>query len=260
MKYLIVVLTFMMSVGLLAKEDNGDELVHFKMFLYEHDESKKEFTIAAELTMEKHWHTYWINPGDAGLPTNIEWTIPENVKLKDQAWPYPEKIPFADMANFGYESVVAAFYTFSYSGNVDFSKISAEALWLVCKEKCLPGSGKATLNTKTTQAKKKELAMFENMLPLRANVDNDLIINEESVKITLDLPKLNKVKIFPVTEGIFENAKDPDIQMDADGFSFVISLSDFRIAEPNEFELLIISPDLISKYGKESIIVKVSNQ
>lgn len=258
MKYLILVLALMMSLPLSAQEDNGDELVDFALYLYEHNQADKEFTIAAEFTMEKHWHTYWINPGDAGLPTNIEWKKPENVELKSQAWPYPEKIPFSDMANFGYEGVVAAFYTFSYSGNVDFSKISAEALWLVCKEKCLPGSGKATLNTGTTQAKKKELAMFQNMLPVRADIKGDIVISDASVKVTLDLPKMSNVKIFPVTEGIFENAKNPDIQKDADGFSFVLSLSDFRIEEPNKFELLIISPELIAKYGKESIIVSLS--
>ncbi len=260
MKHLILLMVLVMSINLLAKEDNGNELVDFKLFLYKHDKVAKQFTVVAEFTMEKHWHTYWINPGDAGLPTSIEWQLPENVELKENAWPYPEKIPFSDMANFGYEGAVAAFYTFDYTGDVDLSKINAEAFWLVCKEKCLPGSGKAKVTLGTPEAKKKEFTMFENMVPIKTDVKGDIVISGETVKVTLDLPKLSNVKIFPVTEGIFENGKDPEIQRDADGFTFILPLSSFRIEEPNKFEILLISPELIAKFGKESIIVSLSNK
>src|SRR6187200_477241 len=27
-----------------------------------------------------HWHTYWKNPGDSGLPTTLEWTLPAGVQ------------------------------------------------------------------------------------------------------------------------------------------------------------------------------------
>ena len=29
--------------------------------------------------LEPGWHVYWKNPGDAGLPPNIHWTLPEGV-------------------------------------------------------------------------------------------------------------------------------------------------------------------------------------
>lgn len=34
------------------------------------------------LQMHNGWHTYWSNPGDAGLPTGIKWSLPEVMKLK----------------------------------------------------------------------------------------------------------------------------------------------------------------------------------
>ena len=33
-------------------------------------------TVAVRMKMDDHWHTYWANPGDSGLPTEISWTLP----------------------------------------------------------------------------------------------------------------------------------------------------------------------------------------
>ena len=32
------------------------------------------------LRMDKGWHTYWRNGGDAGKPTEIEWVLPTGIK------------------------------------------------------------------------------------------------------------------------------------------------------------------------------------
>ena len=34
-------------------------------------------TLALRLKADEHWHTYWKNPGDSGLATQIAWTLPE---------------------------------------------------------------------------------------------------------------------------------------------------------------------------------------
>ena len=30
-----------------------------------------------QLRMDPRWHTYWRNPGASGMPTKIEWQLPE---------------------------------------------------------------------------------------------------------------------------------------------------------------------------------------
>ena len=37
-------------------------------------------TSALEELITPKWHTYWKNPGDAGAPTVIEWTLPPGWK------------------------------------------------------------------------------------------------------------------------------------------------------------------------------------
>jgi hypothetical protein len=34
------------------------------------------FDVALRVTMDPGWHNYWINPGDAGMPTRIAWELP----------------------------------------------------------------------------------------------------------------------------------------------------------------------------------------
>src|SRR5258706_12459774 len=37
----------------------------------------KPITVGLQLRMAPEWHTYWKNPGDSGVPTRIQWILPE---------------------------------------------------------------------------------------------------------------------------------------------------------------------------------------
>ena len=37
------------------------------------------------------WHTYWRNPGDAGQPTSLAWTLPAGWNASEIVWPQPER-------------------------------------------------------------------------------------------------------------------------------------------------------------------------
>ncbi|HST02149.1 MAG TPA: protein-disulfide reductase DsbD domain-containing protein, partial [Usitatibacter sp.] len=64
------------------------------------------FVVGLRLRMEPQWHTYWINPGDSGLPTKIKWTLPAGWKAGNIQWPYPQKLPVGPLMNYGYEDEV----------------------------------------------------------------------------------------------------------------------------------------------------------
>src|SRR5690606_29150088 len=44
------------------------------------------------ITHQPGWHTYWKNPGDSGLPTEMAWQLPAGLDAGEIAWPVPEKI------------------------------------------------------------------------------------------------------------------------------------------------------------------------
>src|ERR1041384_656566 len=52
------------------------------------------------------WHTYWRNPGDSGLPTEIAWTLPPGFSAGDIVWPVPERFVSNGIGNYGYSRAV----------------------------------------------------------------------------------------------------------------------------------------------------------
>ena len=65
----------------------------------------KPFTVGLLLRMAPHWHTYWKFSGDAGLPTELKWKLPQGWKIGDIQWPIPLKtIDPGDIETYGYEN------------------------------------------------------------------------------------------------------------------------------------------------------------
>src|SRR6188768_1117599 len=66
----------------------------------------KPIAVGLKLRMAEHWHTYWKNPGDSGLPTKIKWELPAGWKAGEIQWPYPKHLPVGPLMNYGYEDEV----------------------------------------------------------------------------------------------------------------------------------------------------------
>ncbi|MDP3227074.1 MAG: protein-disulfide reductase DsbD family protein, partial [Acidovorax sp.] len=62
--------------------------------------------LGLQITHQPEWHTYWKNPGDSGLPTELAWTLPAGLDAGEIARPLPKKIPIGTLANYGYEGTV----------------------------------------------------------------------------------------------------------------------------------------------------------
>ena len=48
--------------------------------------------VGLELRHQPGWHSYWKNAGDSGLPTTLDFSLPEGVMARDIAWPIPQKM------------------------------------------------------------------------------------------------------------------------------------------------------------------------
>jgi thiol:disulfide interchange protein DsbD len=95
-----------------------------------------------QLKMEPGWHTYWKNPGVAGLATEIKWQLPPGVSAGAIQWPLPQKLPPVDMTTYGYADEVVLLVPLTLATNVPAGPLTlaAQVSWLECKESCLPGS------------------------------------------------------------------------------------------------------------------------
>ena len=60
------------------------------------------FWVGLRQTIRPKWHTYWKNPGDSGLPTEITWKLPEGAKAEPIVWPRPHFFDLSGVINYGY--------------------------------------------------------------------------------------------------------------------------------------------------------------
>lgn len=183
----------------------------------------KPLELALRIEHQPHWHTYWKNPGDSGLPTTLNWTLPDGVQAGDVQWPTPKKLPLGPLVNFGFEDVlllpVKVQLPAGFSAPTLDVKLAAE--WLVCKDVCIPESGEFALSlaTGTPQvAHAEDFAKLRDTLPVslpgaqaRAEVRDDaggpvLVVSVEGLPASW---QGREVAFFPETVGVILNAGKP---------------------------------------------------
>jgi thiol:disulfide interchange protein/DsbC/DsbD-like thiol-disulfide interchange protein len=104
--------------------------------------------VALRLVHDPEWHTYWLNPGDSGLPTKLQWTLPQDVEAASIDWPAPHRIEIGSLVNFGYEGELVLPVRITLPPDLATSTrlpLEAKASWLVCQEECIPGDATLSL-------------------------------------------------------------------------------------------------------------------
>src|SRR5712675_577582 len=100
------------------------------------------------VTLEEHWHVYWINAGDSGEPPKIKWTLPDGITAGPMQFPIPGRLPLGPLMDFGYEDEVAFPVQLTAASSLKPGPIHLDVMvdWLVCREVCIPGKAHLGLN------------------------------------------------------------------------------------------------------------------
>ncbi len=118
----------------------------------------QRFRVGVLFTIEPAWHIYWINPGDAGMPTTVELQAPNGAKVSDLHWPTPHRfLDPGDIVSNGYEKQVLLWWhiTAPDSASIEADKVltfAAKANWLACRQACVLGSADLALTVPMGQA------------------------------------------------------------------------------------------------------------
>lgn len=94
------------------------------------------------------WHTYWRNPGDAGEPTKITWTLPEGWSAGDMVWPTPVKTRLGPLLDYAYKGEVLIPVPITAAANAQPGttlSLTADVFYLVCEQVCIPEQAKLSL-------------------------------------------------------------------------------------------------------------------
>jgi thiol:disulfide interchange protein DsbD len=245
-------LAAMPLLGMAAAPDdaNGD---HVKASLISEQSAFVPGTtawIGLRLTHEPHWHTYWINPGDSGLPTKLTWHLPEGYSVSDVAWPAPTRIMLGDIANFGYTGDIVLPVQVTVPGDAQDGKIvrvSVEAKWLACREECIPGNVWLDTDlmvraiTADNPATEKLFDAARSAAPRNATWSGSAHMNGGTVDVVLHNTNLANGQIvdaFAIDRKIVTNAP-PKVTYHPNDIDLTFKKSDYFETAPAQFNVLV---------------------
>jgi thiol:disulfide interchange protein/DsbC/DsbD-like thiol-disulfide interchange protein len=175
MKKLLILLGLLAATPALAQ--GIDELPKVHARLVAEDAAVPpggSITVALEEDIREGWHTYWINPGDAGAASEIKWSLPQGWSAGAIQWPTPKRLPVGPLMDYGYEGKLWLMQKLTVPADAkagDTVTLKAAVDWLVCKDICVPEEATLTLPLKIGPAVAdasltKDFAAARNLLPV----------------------------------------------------------------------------------------------
>jgi len=212
--------------------------------------------IGIELRHEPGWHTYWINPGDSGLPTRVDWSLPENYRAGEIEWPAPQRFELGGLYNFGYDTVVVLPVTLDVPLSAPLNSAAAlavKAKWLVCShEICIPGAATLELTVPVSsneplanERAAKTFAQARARTPIIAAWRGEAQMLADRVHIELrgkNLPGAAGLDAFPVATKLL-NSTPPRIASDGAKLTLEAQKSDYFEKTPPALQLVLTHKD-----------------
>lgn len=197
-----------------AEDDPAKELVGASL-MSEHDALVQgtATTLVVRLRIKPEWHVYWLNPGDAGVPTALELTLPKGLKSAGPSWPAPKRLEHEDgFVDFAYEGdlilLVPIEVEASAAGLALVGKsvsVGVKLTWLVCKDSCIPGEASLALSLpvrakgKTCAPIQAAIALAKQARPrLASPLPKGVSASFQGLNLELKAPGAKRLTWFPL--------------------------------------------------------------
>jgi thiol:disulfide interchange protein/DsbC/DsbD-like thiol-disulfide interchange protein len=172
-------------------------------------------TLAVLMRPSPGWHGYWSNPGDAGQPLTIEWSLPKGASLGALRFPVPGTLVVSGLMNHVYEHDYAVLAELKLPANAapgSTLHLTGKALWLACTDKiCVPEQGDLALTVTVAQPGARD-ARFDGWraaLPAPLGSQARFAIAGNTVRVAVPLPaavKLDDPHLFVATDKVVDYA------------------------------------------------------
>lgn len=231
----MLVLLALFSAASMAHAEEG-ESPHIKAKLVLDSATVRpgdSFWAAIDYTAAPGWHTYWINPGDTGLPPKVRWNLPDAFSADELRFPVPERMLESGLMSYGYQGRTILLSEMQSGGNYPAGQtlpIKAHIDFLVCKDVCIPesldvsttikmaaetslGAGVKTINT----ARKYIPVIGDKDGSVGATVD----IRDGQVEFGFPFPDadLKNVYFFPAQTGVIVPSAPQVLDVGPKGFT-----------------------------------------
>ena len=227
----------------------------------------RAFSVAVRLKMDEHWHTYWRNPGDSGMPTKITWQLPDGFTVGEVRWPCPQKFGEPPVVSFGYAGEAFLITEVIAEENTKPGtevKITAIVEWLACKESCIPGSAELSLSLPVKDIiPDLDMRWAGRFVETRMNLPRAFpdwkiraSAGSSNILIQVDPPpwfkdELTGLAFFPEQEGMIDYSKTQSLKISGNGYVLEIRRSVLSVSLPQRLHGILFSPKGWSQAGQE---------
>jgi len=212
--------------------------------------------VGLQLTHQPEWHTYWRNPGDSGLPTQLTFNLPAGITAGEVQWPMPHKLKAGALTNYGFEKTVLLAVPLTVSKQFKANatqtlELQLHANWLVCRLECIPQEGDFALHIPTHSSYAPQAAAFEALLAeqpatlpeVKATSDFEtqrLVLHVSGLPAAL---RGKTLRVFPDAAELVESATEQHAaatqSWQDDVWTVKLPLSNMRVTEPKRFGALL---------------------
>src|SRR5574343_616376 len=213
--------------------------------------------LGLRIAHQKDWHTYWKNPGDSGLPTELRWELPPGMDAGEVAWPVPRLFRIGRLANYGYDGEVLLVAPLKMPqelppapGGMGTVRIGLHATWLACRVECIPEEGRLVLDLPiqgTTAMHAAAFAQAQAAQPVPLQGSSQVRVEGERLKLSVQgLPEAlrgQKLEVFPETPAVLIPAavegKDWTQAWEGNTWTASLPLSPERGKAPTQLPLVL---------------------
>jgi thiol:disulfide interchange protein DsbD len=205
--------------------------------------------LGLKIDHQRHWHTYWKNPGDSGLPTTLTWTLPDGVTAGDIGWPTPSKLPLGPLMNYGYEGtlLLPVAVTVPPAFQAESLNVRLRAEWLVCKDVCIPEEGEFAIDVPVQAATAAHAALFAAARAAQPQPlpDAQATAAVEDGALAVRVAGLpagwqgRALTFFPETPGVIANAAQPQARWQGDTWTARVPLDAQRSDSPTAMPVVL---------------------
>lgn len=219
---------------------------------YQQVQPGQTLQLALHFVPDEHWHTYWQNPGDSGLPTQLSWTLPEGVSAGAIKWPTPQAIAVPPLVNYGFEgqTILLSDLTIAADYQADTVPLTLKVDWLVCEEVCIPAeaefslvlpvAAKAVLAEETTTL----FRQAQQQLPQPLDVKGQFDVSGGAFSAVLDIPAIRPISAFFVaaTE-LVDHAAPQQVTLNGEQLLLQQPLNTYFSVAPQQLDVVLITTD-----------------
>lgn len=213
--------------------------------------------VALRTKIEPHWHTYWVNPGESGLPVTVTWKLPPGFEAGPLNYPLPQRLDVVGIMSYVFEGEVLLPVQLKVPADLKPGtkvKLQASAEWLACAQTCVPGAAELELELPVAEqaASTKWLSQFERArqsLPQpRPPEQATATWAGPDMVLSFALPaKPDKVFFAPLKGEIIKDAAEQPLKQEGDLYSLTLTPAEGK--KPEKLEGVLVVEQGETKYG-----------